>query len=160
MKTKQLQILWWDWLGTEERLLRSLHEQTAALVLRDVDRVTRIQPEIDALVQKIVEIDESAVVSVKNLAEQFECEAHVRSIAKTLDKAESLQFQGLANRVAVAARNLQSVLAKNRALIESEMNFINGTLTLLARNASESKSPYTHPNKAVVSASIAVNTAA
>ena len=30
-RTKQLQTLWWDWLSTAERLLLSLHEQTAAL---------------------------------------------------------------------------------------------------------------------------------
>ncbi|MGH2639552.1 MAG: flagellar export chaperone FlgN [Rhabdochlamydiaceae bacterium] len=160
MKTRQLQTLWWDWLATEDRLLHSLHEQTAAVVLRDVDRVNRIQPEIESLVQKIIEIDESAVVCIKSLAGQFECEAHVRSIVQTLEKVEAQQLQGLANRVAVAARNLQALLAKNRALLESEMNYINGTLTLLARTATEHKSPYSMPGKAVVSTSIAVNTAA
>lgn len=160
MKTRQIQTLWWDWLGTEERLLHSLHEQTAAIVLRDVDRVKRIQPEIETLVTKITEIDDSAVTCITGLAEELGCDAHIRSIVQGLDKVESQQVLGLANRVTVAARNLQTVLAKNRTLLESEMDYINGTLTLLARTATEGKTPYSGPQRAVVSSSIAVNTAA
>jgi hypothetical protein len=52
MKTRELQTLWWDWLGTSERLLRSLHEQTAAVTLRDVARVERIQPELDQMLRR------------------------------------------------------------------------------------------------------------
>ncbi|KXK16143.1 MAG: hypothetical protein UZ18_ATM001001405 [Armatimonadetes bacterium OLB18] len=37
MKTRELQTHWWEWLGASERLLRTLHEQTAALTLRDVE---------------------------------------------------------------------------------------------------------------------------
>jgi uncharacterized MAPEG superfamily protein len=59
-----------------------------------------------------------------------------------LDKAEAQQLQGLANRVTVAARNLQEVFAKNRALIESELSYVNGTLTLIARAAVETNGKF------------------
>src|SRR5882724_6734593 len=107
MKTRELQTLWWDWLGTSERLLRSLHEQTAAVTLRDVARVERIQPELDVLRERVKAIDESAAACAKKLAEEMGTEPSLRGLASALDKAEAQQLQGLANRVLVAARNLQ-----------------------------------------------------
>lgn len=138
MKTRELQTLWWDWLGTSERLLRSLHEQTAAVTLRDVARVERIQPELDALLERVKSIDENAAACARRLAEELGTEPHLRSLVLALDKAEAQQVQGLANRVTVAARNLQTVFAKNRALLENELTYVNGTLTLIARAAVES----------------------
>src|SRR5258708_39736313 len=104
MKTRELQALWWDWLGTSERLLRSLYEQTAALTLRDVSRVERIQPELDALMERMKVIDENAVACARTLAEEWETESNLRGLVRVLDKAEAQQLQGLANRVTVAAR--------------------------------------------------------
>ena len=66
MKSRELQTLWWDWLGTSERLLRSLYEQTAALTLRDVTRVERIQPELDAMMQRMRVLDENAAACAEN----------------------------------------------------------------------------------------------
>lgn len=142
MKTRELQTMWWDWLSTTERLLRSLHEQTAAITLRDVARVEKIQPEIETLMERIRVIDESAVACAKRLAEDLGSEPTLRGLVQVLDKAEAQQVQGLANRVTVAARNVQSVLEKNRKLLENEMTYINGTLTLIARAAVETKTPY------------------
>lgn len=139
MKTRELQTLWWDWLGTSERLLRSLHEQTAAVTLRDVARVERIQPELDALLERVRSIDESAAACASKLAEELGTEPNLRSLVQVLDKAEAQQLQGLANRVTVAARNLQEVFAKNRALIENELSYVNGTLTLIARASNDNK---------------------
>jgi hypothetical protein len=138
MKTRELQTLWWDWLGTSERLLRSLHEQTAAVTLRDVARVERIQPELDQLLERVKMIDESAAACAKKLAEELGTEPNLRSLVTVLEKAEAQQLQGLANRVTVAARNLQDVFQRNRTLIENELSYVNGSLTLIARAAVES----------------------
>ena len=143
MKTRELQKQWWDWLSTSERLLRSLYEQTAALTLRDVERVERIQPELDQLLARMREIDGSAAACAKRLAEELGTEPNLRGLVRVLDKAEAQALQGLANRVTVAARNVQNVLDKNRKLIENEMTFINGTLTLIAKAAVKAESPYT-----------------
>jgi hypothetical protein len=59
-----------------------------------------------------------------------------------LDKAEAQQVQATANRVQVAARHIEGVMAKNRALIENELTYVNGTLTLIAKAATEQKGPY------------------
>ena len=142
MKTRELQTMWWDWLSTSERLLRSLHEQTAAVTLRDVARVERIQPELDSMIRRMTEIDETAVACAKRLAEEQGVEPTLRSLVGVLEKAEAQQLQGLANRVTIAARNVQSVIRKNRALIESEMTYVNGTLTLIAKAAVEASGPY------------------
>lgn len=164
MKSRELQTQWWDWLGTSERLLRSLHEQTAALILRDVGRVERLQPEIDTLTQKLASIDEAAVTCVHQLAETLGTEPKLRSLAQVLEKAEAQQLHGLGNRVGVAARNVQAVIDKNRALLENEMTYVNGTLTLLARTAAVKERAYTGAgrpsNKAAVRVAVAVDTAA
>lgn len=142
MKTRELQKQWWDWLSTSERLLRSLYEQTAALTLRDVERVERIQPELDQLLARMREIDGSAAACAKRLAEELDTEPNLRGLVRVLDKAEAQALQGLANRVTVAARNVQNVLDKNRKLIENEMTYINGTLTLIAKAAVKTESAY------------------
>jgi Rad3-related DNA helicase len=142
LKTRELQTLWWDWLGTSERLLRSLHEQTAAVTLRDVARVERIQPELDTLIERMRSIDEQAVACANGLAEELGVESSLRSLVQALEKTEAQQLHGLANRVTVAARNVHEVLQKNRTLIENEMTYINGTLTLIARAAVEVRGPY------------------
>lgn len=160
MKSRELQTLWWDWLSTSERFLRALHEQTAALTLRDVARIERLQPEIDSLTERLRVTDERAVACLIRLAEELGTQAHLRSLLQVLDKAEAQQLHGLANRVTVAARHVQEVLAKNRALLENEMMYINGTLTLIARAANDSKRPYSSSNKAVVRTNIAVDAAA
>ncbi|HLK15415.1 MAG TPA: flagellar export chaperone FlgN [Fimbriimonadaceae bacterium] len=160
MKSRDLQTLWWDWLGTSERLLRSLYEQTAALTLRDVARVQRIQPELDSHVERMREIDEQAVTCTKRLAEELGAEPNLRGLVQVLEKAEAQQLQGLANRVTVAARNVQEVLQKNRALLDNEMTYINGTLTLIAKAAGDGPTPYRTVGRAVVNTHVAVDTAA
>jgi len=151
MRTRELQTLWWDWLSTSERLLRSLHEQTAALTLRDVARVERIQPELDSLLDRVKQIDERAATCARKLAEELDTEPSLRGLVRVLDKAEAQQVQSIANRVMVAARNVQAVLDKNRALIENEMTYINGTLTLIAKTATEAQGPYKQsPDRAAV----------
>lgn len=151
MKTRELQTLWWDWLSTSERLIRSLHEQSAAVTLRDLNRVERIQPELDQMLERVKTIDESAAACARKLAEELGTEPNLRSLVLALEKAEAQQIQGLANRVTVAARNLQDVLSRNRALIESELMYVNGTLTLIAKAAVESGGAFsTKPGTAVL----------
>ena len=142
MKSTELQARWWDWLSASELLLRSLHEQTAAVTLRDVQRVQRIQPELNALIQQLRTSDEEAVACAERLAKELEVPANLRSVVQALEKMEGQQLHGLANRVQVASRNVQEVLRKNRRLLEREMIFINGTLTLVARAAVEVRTPY------------------
>lgn len=142
MKTSELQTLWWDWLSTSERLLRSLHEQTAALTLRDVARVERIQPELDGLTQKMKEIDANAAACAMKLAGELGCEPHLRSLVLVLEKAEAQQLQSIANRVTVAARHVEQVFEKNRRLIANEMDYIHGTVALVAKAAQKPTSKY------------------
>ncbi len=142
MKTRELQTLWWDWLSTSERLLRSLYEQTAALTLRDVARVERIQPELDAMMIRMRTLDEKAVAAAKGLAEELGVEPNLRSLVKALEKAEAQQLQGLANRITVVARNVQEIVDRNRKLVESEMTYLNGTITLIAKAAVQADGPF------------------
>lgn len=150
MKTKELQRLWWDWLGTSERLLHSLHEQTVALTLRDVARVEKIQPELDQMLSRIQEIDERASTFATGLAEEMGTDPSLRSLVRVLDKNEAQQVQAIANRVTVAARNIQHVLDKNKALIESELTYIDGTMTFIAKSAVKAKGKFAEGGHAAV----------
>lgn len=153
-KTKQLEQLWWDWLSTAERLLRSLHEQTAALTLRQSERVAAIQPELDNLMSLMSDIDDRAVTCAKELAEDLGTEPNLRSFTQALEKADAQQLQSVANRVIVVGRNVQTVLAKNRALIENELEYMNGTMALVAKACSEQSAPY---SKAAVTSNFVMN---
>jgi FlgN protein len=157
MKTKELQTMWWDWLGTSERLLRTLHEQTAALVLRDVARVERLQPDLDSLVEQIRKIDEAAAACARSLAETLGTDSNLRSLVQVLEKPEAQQLQALANRVMVAARTVSEVMEKNRKLVDSELRYVNGSLTMIAKAAVKTEGKY-----AVVqtSGSVLINAAA
>ncbi|HXH61799.1 MAG TPA: flagellar export chaperone FlgN [Fimbriimonadaceae bacterium] len=146
-KTKQLQTQWWDWLSTAERLLLSLHEQTAALTLRRVERLEEIQPEIDSLLNRMNQIDDDAVASARALAEDFGCEPDLRSLVGALEKAEAQEVQSIANRVIVVGRNVQTVIDRNRALIENELEYVNGTLAVVDRTMREQEGPYAEKNK-------------
>jgi flagellar biosynthesis/type III secretory pathway chaperone len=139
---KELETLWWDWLSTAERLTRTLHEQTAALTLRQVERIEKLQPEMESLMQRMAEIDDRAAASARKLAEELGCEPNLRSLVGVLDKPEAQAVQALANRVIVAGRNIQEIIAKNKALIENELEYVNGTLALVAREATESPTAY------------------
>lgn len=147
MKTRELQTLWWDWLGTAERLVRMLHEQTAALTLRDIGRVERIQPELDAMLEHMRITDDRAAACAHELAAGMGIEPNLRSLTQALEQAEAQQVHALANRVMVCARNVQGVLDRNRALIESELEYVNGTLTLIAKTAEDAKGPFAKPAK-------------
>lgn len=150
MRTRELQKIWWDWLSTSERLLRSLHEQTAALTLRDAERVKRIQPELDQMLDLMKQIDGTAAACAKKLAEELGSEPNLRSLVRVLDKTEAQQLQSVANRVMVVARNVQAVIDKNQTLIGNEMNYIGGTLTLMARAAGDAQGPFKRPTRAAI----------
>ncbi len=142
MKSRELQSIWREWLATGEKLRLTLHEQTVAVTLRDVARVERLQPELERLMLAVRELDQRAVACAKGLAGELGVEPNLRSLVRALEKAEAQQVQLMANKVTSTAQDIQSVVAKNRRLIESEMTYINGTLTLIAKAAVEPRSPY------------------
>ena len=137
MKSRELQRIWWDWLSTAERLNRSLAEQQAALSLRDVARVESIQPELDLMMARLQDIDKNAVASTQSLAEQLETPPTVRSIVEALTPAEARQVESLSTRIKVVGENLRQRLDRNRKLLENELMYVGGSLTLIAKAAQE-----------------------
>ncbi len=142
MKSRELQRWWWEWLATAERLQRSLTEQGAALVLRDVGRVERIQPELDRMMQRMQEIDRMASASTTSLAESLGVDPKVRSIVGVLPAAEASQIEHLANRVVSVGANLKDKLDRNRTLIANEMDYVHGSMAIIAKAANDQKKDY------------------
>ena len=145
MKTRELQGGWIDWLKASEALLRILHELTAAVVLRDVARVERLLPQIEANLATVALIDAQAVDQARRLAAALGTEPTLRSMVERLDKTEGRALHALANKVTMASRKVQATMAKNRTLIENEMTYVNGTLTLIAKAAGSPSTPYRRP---------------
>ncbi|HWP30861.1 MAG TPA: flagellar export chaperone FlgN [Fimbriimonadales bacterium] len=133
MKTKELQTIWWEYLSTAERLLRSLHEQTAAIMLRDVERIERLQPELESLLEQLVQVDEKAVACARKLTSELNVPNNFKSLVEALDEGEAKSVHALANRVKASAQTVQSVIEKNQNLIENELAFVAGSLHLLAK---------------------------
>ena len=142
MKTRQLLTLWNEWLRTSEKLLLTLHEQTVAVTLRDIIRVERLQPELEMLTESIRKCDAAALDEARRLAEEHGTEPNLRSLVLVLEKNEGAQVQATANKVMSASQNIQDVVSKNRKLMQSEMTYINGTLTLIAKAATTGRGPY------------------
>lgn len=140
--TKQLENHWADWLRKSDDLLGLLHQQTAALTMRQVERIEEIQPLLDAGMAAMESIDTEAAASAKKLAEQFGCDPNLRSLVDVLEKADAQRVQAMANKVIVAGRNLQRVIDKNRALIENELEYVNGSISVICTEAQKAEGPY------------------
>lgn len=131
----ELTALWNEWLAASQKLMGSLHEQTAALTLRQVDRLDELQPRLDAMMTDMEAIDNKALALAKKLAEDLGAEPSLRSLVSVLDKTDAEAVQSTANKVIVAGRDVQKVMNKNKALIENELEYVNGTMSLVAQEA-------------------------
>ena len=148
MNTREITTLWADWLRHAERLFLLLHEQTVAVTLRDVPRVERLTPLILQGMEALRAIDSLAVNALRALAERLGVEAGLRAIVAALPKEEGQPLQATANKIVVLEGKIGHVVAKNRKLLEAEMTFVDGTLTLIAREGGPKprRSPYTRRN--------------
>ena len=149
-KTRELQTLWWDWLGTSERLLRSLSDQRVALVRRDVATVEKLQPELDAMMERMKSIDDQAAASASKLADELGADPSLRGLTDVLPQAEAQVVRGLANRVRAAAASVSERLEVNRKLIANELTYVNGSLVLIAKAAHEDRNRYGAANTPAV----------
>lgn len=142
MKSKEIQRHYWDLLSTSERLLRSLAEQSAALTLHDTHRVESIQPELEMLLGRLQTIDEKVAISIQALAASLGVHPTMRSIVEKLNSAEARQVEALSNRVLTVSKNVKEKMAMNRRLIESELEYMAGTMAIVAHAVQENQGKF------------------
>ncbi|MCL6623411.1 MAG: flagellar protein FlgN [Fimbriimonadales bacterium] len=142
MKTRKLQEIWREWIASAERLLKVLHEQTAAIMLRKVEEVERLQPHLELLIDDLRAIDARAVEAAHELTTELGVPHNFYSLVKALQGEEQMQVQSLANKVRAIAQDVQRVMRKNQTLIENELAFIAGSLHLLAKAGEEQQGPF------------------
>ena len=142
MQTKPLQSLWWDWLGTAERLLNLLHEQGVALMTRNFPKVEKIQNELNGILTRMHQIDQNATLLAKKLAIELGGKPNLNSLLTHLGENEASQIKTMIQRIKTVGKNLKERLHTNRTLLENELNYIHGTLTLMAKTASEQQNLY------------------
>ena len=134
---------WNDWLSAGDRLLITLHEQTAAVTLRDVARLDRLTPQVGEGLKLVREADRRASEGLKALAESLGVEPGLKAIVAALPKAEGQLLQATANKIVVLDQRIGIVIARNRELLQKETTYVDGTLTLIAKAAKpKAKTPY------------------
>lgn len=105
--------IWTEWLSTCDATIASLHEQTAALVLRDPDKLQQVRMASQEGIDSLRFMDRLASDAIEELAADLETAVDVIAISRALPKLEGEKLHALANQVAVSARYLASVQAKN-----------------------------------------------
>lgn len=135
MTLKTILAAWNDWLSAGDRLLISLHEQTAAVTLRDVTRLDRLTPQVGEGMKLVREADAQASEGLKALAEELGVEPGLRAIVAALPKVEGQLLQATANKIVVLDQRIGIVIARNRELLQKETTYVDGTLTLIAKAA-------------------------
>lgn len=163
MTVKTIIAAWNDWLSAGDRLLITLHEQTAAVTLRDVARLDRLTPQVAEGLKLVREVDSRASEGLKALAKELGVEPGLRAIVAALPKAEGQLLQATANKIVVLDGRLGVVIARNRELIEKETVYVDGTLTLIAKAAQKkSQGPKAkgYGNRAVVATPVLMDAAA
>lgn len=145
MNIREISALWAEWIRSAERLLLLMHEMTAAVTLRDVPRVERLTPLIADGMEELRALDGLAVDALRALAERLGVVPGLRAIVAALPKVEGQALQATANKIVVLEGKIGHVCAKNRKLLEAEMTYVDGTLTLIARAGAPKtrRSPYT-----------------
>lgn len=101
-----------------------------------------MQSELASIKTNLAKIDEQAIECASRIASDLGVEASMKGLLRRLEKSEGQQLHGLANQITIVARNVQDVVSKNRRLMESEMTYVDGELTPVARAAIQVRSPY------------------
>lgn len=160
MTVKAILTAWNDWLSAGDRLLITLHEQTAAVTLRDVARLDRLTPQVGEGLKQVREADARASEAIKGLASSLGVEPGLRAIVAALPKADGQLVQATANKIVVLDQRIGIVIARNRELLQKETTYVDGTLTLIAKAAQKggkAKAPY---GKAAVATPVLMDAAA
>jgi hypothetical protein len=139
---RELESLWWDWLSTGERLLRSLYEQSMALTLRDMERVQCIQSELDTMLSRMQKVDTQAAQVAEKLALELGGKPSFRGLLSVLDQKEAHKIEAIATRVKIVAKNLSDQLEENQLLLENELRYVSGTLALIAKVSHDQQGTY------------------
>ena len=116
MQLEALIASWNQWLKTSDELIQVLHEQTAAITLRNQPKVEELSLEITHFLAELSALDQQAM---QNAAALSATRARTKDL---LDKAETQELLAMANRVKVTARALNELIEKNRVLEETVRN--------------------------------------
>ncbi len=110
---ESLSDAWTEWLGGSRDALLCLHEQTAAMVLGDDDRLVTARTESETRLNHLRRLDEHAASLLSELSHQVGAGPAILDVARALPKAEGERLHMLANRVTSNAREMQAVMEKN-----------------------------------------------
>lgn len=160
ISTKQLERLWQDWHKQADEAMTVLYEQTAALTLRDMDRIEEISPRLEAKMALLAATDAQAVEEGKRLAFSMECEPKLDAVIQQLPESIGTRVRKAANDVIVKCRKMQSIIDKNQRLIENELEYQQGTMALVCTEVIEQRRSYGDRHRGVRNASILIDQAA
>jgi hypothetical protein len=119
MQTRELQENWLIWLDMSQRLMRTQHELTVAITLRDTERINRLNADSRDMLRRLKDIREDISIETNNVSGSLGTGPSVQEIVASLEKSEAQSVQGLSNRMIVAERTIRYLLTKNKALFDT-----------------------------------------
>lgn len=108
---------WEKWQLAAQAATQALHEQTVGIVLKDDVRLAAAQYVANEQISILRNLDLEAALYLDSLAQSLGIEPSVRQAVSKLGKADAEKLHALANEVAVAARNIGALQAKNEKLM-------------------------------------------
>lgn len=126
---EQIHNSWQRWLEASESLTSLLLELTAVITLHDTERFVDLLSQTDKQIAQLKKVAAKARREVRALALTLDVEPTIEAIIQHLDTEDARKLQRLVNHVILAAGKLEEVLNRNRELVSSEMNLVDGKLT-------------------------------
>lgn len=105
-----------SWLATYNDAAIAMHEQTAAIVLRDSQKLSLVAETTNAHLIKLHEIEAEANRILSELADHCGTPTSILCLSRALPSGEGEKLHALANRIVVASRTLMSINRKNHRL--------------------------------------------
>ena len=137
MNTQQLLIVMQEWIASGQRLYALLDRQSKALAHRDVTQVEALRTHIEQSLETAQALDARRSELFNSLAQELEVGVNLKEISSKLPANEARAVTHISLRAGRLAEAIRLMLERNRVLIENELVYVEGTLSLIAKAAQE-----------------------
>jgi hypothetical protein len=142
MNPRQLASVWSEWCRAAQALLSILNEQADALTRRDTERVEELLPLVEDRRETLEAVDSRARGASAALAARLGAAATLTGIAAKLPSADASVLAELSAQVTRLGSEVRQAMVRNHALIENELAYVAGTLTLIGQALRQPPTPY------------------
>ena len=135
-------------LAQEASLLRLflilLDEEREAIISRDLERLSKINKEKESLASKLQELERERILIMENLSSSQRCASQkftLNSLSRQVKEPYAVELNNHRSEILSLVDKLKRANQRNKSLILSSLEFVQGALTLL-QSLSSSKPIY------------------